>query len=53
MAVGIGFGQLFKGIGKNFIERYPSLRTQFYLNGIRSSQWSRYFIGHFPVKFRR
>ena len=34
MAVGTGFGQVFKGIGKGFsFRRYPSLLTQFILSG--------------------
>ena len=34
MAVGTGFGQLFKGIGKGlFFKKYPSLLTKFILSG--------------------
>jgi hypothetical protein len=51
MAVGTGFGQVFKGIGKDFFflkKVYPGL-----IYFIRSSWWSRYFISHFPVKPRK
>ena len=34
MAVGTGFGQVFRGIGKDFsLKCYPSLQSQFILSG--------------------